>query len=68
MSHEIELFQAARKADQLSALLVAMRSVADGLDSTDMNTLLTLATDLAGETAVWLLEEDARRGAAEVTP
>ena len=66
MPHEIKLFQVARMADQLNALLLAMKFAADNLDTTDMNTLFTLALDLAGEPAVWLLEEESQRSAAEV--
>ncbi|MBH2951218.1 hypothetical protein I5Q45_19390 [Serratia marcescens] len=61
MSHETSLPEISRQADQLNALLVAMNIGADDLDITDMNTLVTLAVDLAGGPACWLMEEQRRR-------
>ncbi|HIE3985875.1 TPA: hypothetical protein ACXNHL_002655 [Serratia marcescens] len=63
MSHDITLSKASRQADQLNALLVAMNLAASEIDDTDMSTLLTLALDLAGGPACWLLEEQCQREA-----
>ncbi|HEM7577726.1 TPA: hypothetical protein U2J86_004764 [Serratia marcescens] len=63
MSHDITLSKASRQADQLNALLVAMNLAASEIDDTDMSTLLTLALDLAGSPACWLLEEQCQREA-----
>ncbi|WP_447880540.1 hypothetical protein [Serratia fonticola] len=61
MSLENGLPEACRQADQLNALLLAMNIGADELDITDLNTLVTLAVDLAGGPACWLMEEQRRR-------
>ncbi|AYO37201.1 MULTISPECIES: hypothetical protein [Serratia] len=61
MSHENGLSEACKQADQLNALLVAMTLASDELDTTDLQTLVTLAFDLAGGPACWLLEEQHRR-------
>ncbi|QQU53725.1 hypothetical protein [Serratia liquefaciens] len=61
MSHETSLPEVSRQADQLNALLLAMSIGADEIDITDMNTLVTLAIDLAGGPACWLMEEQRRR-------
>lgn len=61
MSHKDSLPEMSKQADQLNALLVAMNIGADDLDITDLNTLVTLALDLAGGPACWLMEEQRRR-------
>ncbi|HBE9081113.1 TPA: hypothetical protein KNG84_003450 [Serratia fonticola] len=66
MSHENGLPEACRQADQLNALLLAMNIGADELDITDLNTLVTLAVDLAGGPACWLMEEQRRREGKDV--
>lgn len=66
MSLENVLPEACRQADQLNALLLAMNIGADELDITDLNTLVTLAVDLAGGPACWLMEEQRRREGKDV--
>lgn len=66
MSLENGLPEAVRQADQLNALLLAMNIGADELDITDLNTLVTLAVDLAGGPACWLMEEQRRREGKDV--
>ncbi|HHQ4305290.1 TPA: hypothetical protein ACSP7Z_001756 [Serratia fonticola] len=66
MSLENGLPEACRQADQLNALLLAMNIGADELDITDLNTLVTLAVDLAGGPACWLMEEQRRREGKDV--
>jgi hypothetical protein len=66
MSRENGLPEACRQADQLNALLLAMNIGADELDITDLNTLVTLAVDLAGGPACWLMEEQRRREGKDV--
>ncbi|MFV8906880.1 hypothetical protein ABQ333_16680 [Serratia fonticola] len=66
MSLENGLPEACRQADQLNALLLAMSIGADELDITDLNTLVTLAVDLAGGPACWLMEEQRRREGKDV--
>ncbi|WP_447873885.1 hypothetical protein [Serratia fonticola] len=66
MSLENGLPEACRQADQLNALLLAMNIGADELDITDLNTLVTLAVDLAGGPACWLMEEQCRREGKDV--
>lgn len=63
MSHEITLSKASRQADQLNALLMAMNAAVGELDTVDMSTLITLALDLSGDPACWLLEEQSHREA-----
>ncbi|WP_419236595.1 hypothetical protein [Serratia fonticola] len=58
--------EACRQADQLNALLLAMNIGADELDITDLNTLVTLAVDLAGGPSCWLMEEQRRREGKDV--
>lgn len=66
MSLENGLLEACRQVDQLNALLLAMNIGADELDITDLNTLVTLAVDLAGGPACWLMEEQRRREGKDV--
>ncbi|HHQ6589354.1 hypothetical protein AAH211_01875 [Serratia fonticola] len=66
MSLENGLPEACRQADQLNALLLAMNIGADELDITDLNTLVTLAVDLVGGPACWLMEEQRRREGKDV--
>lgn len=63
MAHEITLSKASRQADQLSALLIAMSTAVSELEATEMSALITLALDLAGGPARWLLEEQCQREA-----
>jgi len=61
MLHENGLSEACEQLDQLNALLVAMNLASEELDPTDLRTLVTLAFDLVGGPACWLLEEQQRR-------
>jgi len=66
MSRENGFPEACRQAEQLNALLVVMNIGADELDITDLNTLVTLAIDLAGGSSCWLMEEQRRREGKDV--
>ncbi|AIA47157.1 MULTISPECIES: hypothetical protein [Serratia] len=61
MSHAQGLKKATKKADQLCSLLHLIVHSGGDLGSVELNTLLTLALDLSGEPACWLLEEQQLR-------
>ncbi|AHK21920.1 hypothetical protein BF17_04355 [Yersinia similis] len=56
MSDQITLDLVARKADQLSTLLMTLSYILDSLDGADKKTLLGLASDLAAPVAIFVME------------
>lgn len=64
MNHAQDLNKATKKADQLCALLHFIVNSGSDLGTVDLNTILTLALDLSGEPACWLLEEQSQREGA----
>lgn len=64
MSNAKGLKKATKKADQLCSLLHFIVHSGSDLGSVELNTLLTLALDLSGEPAYWLLEEQSQREGA----
>lgn len=64
MSHPQDLNRVTKKADQLCVLLHFIVNSGGELSSQDLNVLTSLALDLSGEPACWLLEEQSQREGA----
>lgn len=65
MSQDISLAEAAKRAYQVEVICRMLKISADELQASDLQVVAELASKLAGNVAVWLLEEEVKRKGAK---